>query len=321
MIKRHHQILAGVLVAQVVLSIVVFWPRPSTAAQTERLFPDLEAGDVAALTVEDAQGNVVNLAKVAGEWVVPEADDYPVREDEVNAFLEKLVGLSTDRLVTRSETSHRRLQVAPQEFVRRVSFQTGDGMEYTVFLGSSPQYTSVHFRREGQSETYLTNELSGYDANATIAAWIDSSYRSVAQEDVQRFTLENASGAFVFEREGEDSWTMAGLGEDETLDEAQVRSVLQRASSMTMRKPLGRGEDPAYGMDEPSALVTLETDDRVVTVRVGAVDPDDGGYVVKTSESDYYVSVAESGVKALVENDRDAFLKEPAPAEGESNGS
>ncbi len=320
MIKRNHQILAGVLIAQIVLSVVVFWPRPSTAAQAEPLFPDLEVGDVTTLTVEDAQGNGVTLQRVAGEWTLPEADEYPARSDDIDSFVKKLTELSTGRLVTGSDTSHRRLQVAPDEFARRILFGTSGGTRHTVYLGTSPQYGSAHFRVEGQSETYLTSELSAYDANATIAGWIDSSYRSAAQEDVNRFTLENASGTFVFEKEGDESWTMAGLGEDETLDQAEVRRVLQRASSITMRKPLGREEDPLYGMDDPSALVMLETDEKVVTLQVGAKEPDDAGYVVKSSESDYYVSVAESGVRALVENGRDAFLEQPPTPEEESNG-
>lgn len=323
MIKRHHQILAGILIAQIVLSVVAFWPRPSTAGQTEPLFPDLEAGDVSALTIEDAEGNVVRLQKATGEWVLPEADDYPAEADAVSSFLEKLLALSTGRLVTNSDTSHPRLQVSPDEFARRVSFETSDGTEATVYLGSSPQYGSVHFRLEGQTETYLTNELSTYDANATATAWIDPTYQTVPQEDVNRVTLENVNGTFVFEKEGEDTWAMADLGEDETLDQTQVTALVRRATSVRIDEPLGTEERPSYGLDDPNALVTLETDQKTVTLQVGAKGPDDASYVVKSSESDYYVAVAETGVQALVENGRDAFLKEPATPtpEGESNGS
>lgn len=323
MIKRHHQILAGILVAQIVLSVVVFWPRPSTAGQREPLFPDLEAGDVTALTIEDAEGNVVKLEKATGEWVLPEADDYPAKADDVESVVEKLVALSTGRLVTSSDTSHRRLQVSPDEFARRISFETGEGAEHIVYLGYSPQYGSVHFRLEGQDETYLTNELSTYDVNATAAAWIDPTYQTAAQEDVNRMTLENANGTFVFEKEGEDTWTMADLSADETLDQTQVTALLRRATSVRMIEPLGTEELPPYGMEDPNALVTLETVEKTVTLRVGAKDPDDASYVVKSSESDYYVAVAETSVTALVENGRDAFLKEPSTPtpEGGSSGS
>jgi hypothetical protein len=320
MIKRHHQILVGILIVQVVLSVLVFWPRPTTAGQREPLFPDLEAGDVSALTIEDAEGNIVTLEKAAGEWVLPEADDYPVRAEDVTSFLEKLVALSTGRLVTSSDTSHRRLQVSPDEFARRISFETGDGTGHTVYLGSSPQYGSAHFRLDGQSETYLTSELSTFDVNATVSTWIDPSYPTAAQEEVNRMTLENANGTFEFEREEDDTWTLADLGEDETLDQAQVTAMLRRTTSVRMREPLGTEERPSYGMEDPNAVVTLETEEKTVTLRVGTKDSDDAGYVVKSSGSDYYV-VVDTSVSTLVENGRDAFLKTPPTAEGESSGS
>ncbi len=323
MIKRHHKILAAVLIAQIALSVVVFWPRPSTAGQREPLFPDISAEDVTALTIENAQGQMIELEKVTGDWVLPEADQYPAKADAVSGFLDKLTALTMGRLVTRSDTSHKRLQVAPSDFVRRITFQASDGKEQTLYLGSSPQYGSMHFRLEDQSETYLTSELTTWDVNATAGAWIDTSYLSVSQGEVTKLTLENSNGTFTFEKEGEDSWTMvepSPLGEGETLDQAQVRSVLRGAAAVTIKRPLGKEEKEAYGLEEPNAVVTLETADKTVTLRVGAKDVDDSSYVVKSSESDYYVHVAATSLTALVENGREAFIKEPTP-QAETGGS
>jgi hypothetical protein len=321
LVKRHHLILAGVLVAQIVLSVVVFWPRASTAGQSEPLFPDLEAGGVTTLTIEDGEGNVIKLAKVTGEWVLPDAGDYPAQGDAVSSFLDKLLALSTGRLVTQSDTSHKRLQVAPDEFVRRISLEAGDGTRHTLYLGSSPQFGAMHFRQGGQSETYLTSELTSFDANASASAWIDTSYQSVSQEDVTRMTLENSNGSFVFEKDDEGNWTLVDLAEDETLDETQVTSLLRRAAVVTMKAPLGREGRASYGMDDPNAVVTLETGDKTVTLSVGAKDAEAATYVVKSSESAYYVEVAEASVRALLENGRDVFLQEPPTPTAESSES
>ena len=330
MINKYHKILAVVLVAQIALTAVVFWPRPSTAGQRAPLFPDLDTEDVIGLTIENADGDAIELAKVGGEWVLPEADQYPVKSDAVSEVLEKLTALTTGRLVASNDTSHRRLQVAEDDFVRRIAFETEEGRHETLYLGSAPQYSSTHFRLEGQSETYLTSELTSWDVSATASSWIDTSYQSIAQADVTRMTLENENGTFVFDRQDEETWTMAdsstdeegavSLGEDEILNQSQVRSVLSRAASVTMKKPLGKQEQDAYGMDEPSAVVTLETADETVTLRVGAKDADDASYVVKSSESDYYVHVATTSLTALVENGRDAFIQVPTP-QAESNDS
>jgi hypothetical protein len=321
MIKRHHLILAGVLVAQIILSVVFFWPRTSTAGQGELWFSDVEVGDVTTLTIEDEEGNLIELAQVTGEWALPEADNYPAQGDSVTSFLEKLLAVSTGRLVTQSDTSHKRLQVAPDEFVRRVTLETADGTQESLYLGSSPQFGAMHFRLEGQSETFLTSELTSFDANANASAWIDTSYQNVTQEDVTRLTLENGNGTFIFERGDEGSWALADLAEDEILDETQVTSLLRRAAVVSLKAPLGREEQPSYGMDAPNAVVTLETGEKTVTLHVGAQDADAATYVVKSSESPYYVQVAEFNVRALVENGRDAFLKEPPTPEAESSES
>lgn len=323
MLKNHHKILAAVLVAQIILSAVVFWPRPSTAGQRAPLFPDLTAEDVTALTIEGAESEPIELKKAAESWVLPNADEFPAREEAVLDILEKLTSLTTGRLVTSNDVSHKRLQVAADDFARRIVFETGDGAKETVYIGSSPQYGSVHFRVGGQSEAYLTSELTIWDVKADVSGWIDTSYQNAAQADVTKMTLENANGTFVFEKEDGATWAMlepSPTGEGQTLKQVEVNNVLRQAASQTMKMPLGTEERETHGMDEPSAVVTLETPDKTVTVQVGAKDADDESYVIKSSESDYYVRVAARSIASLVENGREAFLQEPTP-QPESSGS
>jgi hypothetical protein len=331
--KRHNQILAAVLVVQIVLSVVVFWPKSQASAESEPAFPDLEAGDIVALTITDADDNRVTLRQAAGDWVLPDADDYPAQADKITPLREKIVGLTTGRLVTRTDASHKRLQVHPGDFVRRIDFETADGTEHTVYLGSSPRYGTIHFRVDDQSEVYLTSDITTYEANATAGSWIDTTYLNVIQDDVTGMTLENGNGTFTFSREGADgagaagaadgTWTMEGLAADETLDEARVSTLLRQATLINIIRPLGKADQPTYGMDEPNAVVTLRTGDKTVTLHVGAKDPDDNSFVVISSESPYYVRVAEYSVKDLVENTRDELLKvEPTPTpEGEADAS
>ena len=135
MTEKHNRILAAALVLQVVIAIVVFWPSQPTAASGEPLFAELEVGDFASLTVTDgADGAAVVLSLMDGDWVLPAADDYPADETKVVALLAKIVALTSDRLVARTETSHARLGVADDDFVRRVDIQTQDGAEHAFLL-------------------------------------------------------------------------------------------------------------------------------------------------------------------------------------------
>jgi hypothetical protein len=317
--KRHNQILAGILVIQIILGIVVFWPKSAATGASEPLFSDLAADSIVALNIADADGNSIQLKKVSEDWVLPDADDYPAQADKITPLLDKIVGLTTGRLVTRTDASHKRLQVAPDDFMRRIDVETADGTKRTLYLGSSPRYGTTHFRVDGQSETYLTSELSTWETEADAASWVDTAYLSVPQDDVTKMTLENANGTFTFTKDDEGTWTMDGLAADETLDEAKVTSLIQRAATVNMIQPLGKEELAAYGIDKPNAVVTLETDDKTITLHVGAKDPDANRYVVISSESPYYVRVSEYSVKDLVEKTRDDFLQAPPTPTPEGN--
>lgn len=314
--KRHNQILSGILVAQIIISVIVFWPRSAAGGSGEPLFPDLGISDVVSLTVTDNDGNNIALQKAAGNWVIPEADDYPVDGTKVDSLLDSISNLTGDRLVTTTESSHRQLQVAPEDFLRRIDFQTADGDRIVIYLGSSPSYGASHFRVAGQSETYLTDELSSFDVSATASTWIDASYLNIPLTDIVRMTLENANGTFVFRQDAEGNWTTVGLAEGETLVETRVTAAVRQAASINMVRPLGMEEQASYRMDDPNAVVTLETADATISLIVGATDPLDDTYAVKSSESSYYVSVSDFNMNTLVENSRDDFIElmpEPTP--------
>ncbi len=72
---------------------------------------------------------------------------------------------------------------------------------------------------------------------------------------------------------------------------------------------------PAWGLKQPTAVVTMQVKSgdqaKPVTLTIGAQDPADKSYPVKSSESEYYVRVPETAVQQLVAQDRAAFLLAP----------
>jgi hypothetical protein len=319
--KRLHQILLAVLVVQIAVSVFVFWPRSTAVSAAEPVFPDVQAEDIVALTIVDDQGNEIVLRKVDDAWVLPNAGNYPANEANITPLLEKLAALETETVVTRNDASHRQLQVAESDFLRRIDFETAAGDLHTIYLGSAPRYTATHMRLGGQSETYLTTDLATWEFNATANTWIERSYTSIDQETLETVTLENANGTFTFVKE-EAGWVLEDLQADEEISAGQISSVVRNAASMNIARPLGKEEETSYGLDEPMAVVTLETNDGGVhVIRVGAQDPEDNTYVVKYSDSPYYVRVQEFTVQSMVESAREDFLVEPATPEAEEGGS
>ena len=322
---RLNQVLAGLLVVQLILAAVIFWPRPAGGEVGESLFAGMQADQVVALTIAGGDGQSVKLARTEGRWGLPEAGDYPVLEEKVTTLLQAIVGLEAERRVTQTSGSHARLQVAGDEFNRRVEIELADGTRHVLYLGSSPSYQAVHIRAEGQDDVYLTSALTAQDAGVGTADWVERTYFSVPAGDVISLTLENANGAIRFAKDGEE-WTMDGVTGEEGFDANRFQAVLSRVTSVSLLAPLGREELADYGLDEPAAVVSIETagaEAKTYVLTVGAQDAEDNSYVVKSSESPYYVRVSEYSVDDLVTRTRDAFLvatPTPLPGTPEAEG-
>lgn len=314
--NRNNQILAVVLVIQLVIAGLMFWQPWSAAAGSEAgpLIAGLTVPEVTGLTISDGDGNRLVMAKTDENWVLPELGDYPVDSTKVEPLLQKVEELETNRLVTQTDSSHRRLKVAGDDFNRLVEIELQDGTRHKLYLGSPAGGTSAHVRADDRAEVYLTNNLNSWDVSAQASGWIDTLYFTVPQTATVALTLENQNGVFEFEKEGE-NWTMAGLAEDETFNPSSVTSLLSQAGSVRMTEPIGQEAESSFGLDQPQATVTLKTEEgdqkKTYVLRIGAKDPEDNSYVASSSESPYFVRLAEFTGNNFVDKTREDFLELP----------
>ena len=314
--SRTNQVLAALLALQIVIGVVVFWPRGVSEATGAPLFPGVDAEQVTRLTIVDDAGTTIEMLRTDAGWVLAGTGDFPCQENAVPQFLDKLLALAGDRVVTETRASHKRLNVAEDAYARRIAFATAGGTEHVLYLGTSPTYNVSHVRLADADQVYLVSGLSSTDAAVRAASWIDTTYLTLTQDQVAELTVENANGTFAFAKDAGGTWTMAGLAADETLDEGAVASLVTRISSVRMLAPLGTIEDPAYAMDTPAAVVTAVTRDgeggsQTAVLTIGARRDSDGAYVVKSSASPYYVHVAEYGVQDLVTTARETVIALP----------
>ena len=314
--NRHNQILAAVLVVQLVVAGLLFWqPWSATAGNAAGpLIPGFTMSEVTGLTVSDGDGNRIVMARTGEDWVLPELGDFPVDSAKIDPLLQKIEDLETNRLVTQTDASHSRLKVANDDFNRLLEIELQDGANHKLYLGSPAGGTSAHIRADDRAEVYLTNNLSSWDVNAQASGWIDTLYFTVPQTATVALILENQNGLFEFEKEGE-NWTMIGLAEDETFNAASFTSLLNQASSVQMTAPIGKEQDDSFGLDQPQATLTLKTKDgneeKTYILSIGAKDPQDNSYVASSSESPYFVRVAEFTGSTFTDKTREDFLELP----------
>jgi len=314
--NQRNRILAGLLAVQVIIAAVIFVPRVLPSQSTAvPLLDKLQATDITGLAIQESSGKRVDLIKKDGAWVVPASDDFAASPDKITAFLEKLIGLKTDPLVTRTAASHARLQVAPTAYVRKIDLTVADGGVTSLYLGSASG-GATYIRRDGYDDVYLARGLNSFEASTEVASWIDATYVSVPQDKILSATIENAQGKFEFVKDAQNNWVLKGLTADQKPNPDSAVTLLARLSSISMVKPLGKTAKPEYGLDKPSATVTVVLSDtastKVTTLKIGAKDAD-GNYPVISSDSTYYVSVAGFNVDGYVTAKLDTFLVAATP--------
>ncbi|MBN1220379.1 MAG: DUF4340 domain-containing protein [Anaerolineae bacterium] len=317
---RWQQILAVILIIQIGLVGFIFWPQSSVQGSGEPLLPGFSAANVISLTLQGSDGERIVLAKDGEAWVLPEAGNYPANGEQIVSFLKKFEGVQTNRLVTETEASHKRLKVAPDDFNRMLEVTMQDGSQRQIYIGDAASPAATHIRTGDRPEVYLTGEVQAYELDPRASNWINTQYYSVPISETVTLTLQNANGTFEFEREGE-NWIMQGLAADEVFLENNLKTVLNQVNLLQMTRPAGKEEKPSFGLDDPRAIVTLKTvDGKEYTLRIGGQDEVSQEYLVKWSESPYYVWLAQYTASSLIEKTREDFLQMPTPtAEGEND--
>lgn len=318
--NRRNQILSAVAVLQVVLVAAVIWfqTQPASGAEAKPLFGDaFTTDDVVAFTLTGENGNSISLEKQDGTWVLPDADAFPADESKVTPLLEMLAGLETRPIIASTANSHKQLKVAEDDFVRRIDFELADGTQHTLYAGTSPRAIASHVRAEGQDSVYLAQDLPTWQYTAEAVSWIDPLYLNVDRSTIQEVTLENTNGTFAFVRNDAGEWTpQFDMPAGETFDPRSVETLLTRVALLRMDHPLGTEEKAEYEMGTPSAVATFtseadgETESYTVTIGANI----DDAYVVKASNSDYYVALSteRSNIGDVVNQTIEDFVQPPA---------
>lgn len=306
-----NKILIVVLALQLGVTAFAFWPQPAAQAGGP-LLANMSAVNVTKLTIHDSDGNSITLAKNGNDWVLPDAGNFPVQADKVLALLNKIEGITANRLVTQTEASHSRLKVGQSDYDRLIELQLADGTAHKLYVGSSAGAGATHVRADDQPAVYLT-DLNTFDVNAQAAGWIDTQVVNIPRDDVTGVKLENSNGTVEFKKEG-DSWTMAGLAEGEVLNQDALNSLLNSAVSLRMNAPVGQTAPAEAGFDKPLAVATLTySSTNTLTLDVGAKSGENL-YYLKSSDSPYYVTVAAVTGDTFVNKTRADFLQQ-LPAE------
>ncbi len=275
----------------------------------------VQASDIVKMTISDKDGKTLTLAKQGADWTLPDFENYTAKSDQVMQFLNKLIGIKTDVLATNTASSLKRLQVADDDFVRKIDLQGADGKVRTLYLGTASGGSANHVRLGGQDNVYVARGINAFEAATDVNGWINPTYLSVPQSDILSASIENAQGKFEFANNA-NAWTMKNLPGGAQFNQQELMTLLARLGSLNMQSPLGKEARPEYGLDKPSATVTAVVSDtnatKVYTLKIGAQDSE-GNYPVISSDSTWYVKVPGASVEPFINAKTETFLAQATP--------
>lgn len=322
-LSRTNIILGVILLLQLAVTAYFYWPTQSTVSTGEHLLADVTTDAVTALTITDNNDRSVSFVKEGDTWTLADTDGYPARAQKITETLDKLTAIATDRLVTQTEGSHDRLQVADDNYLREVDITTASGTQ-TLYFGSSTGASATHVRAADNAATYLTSEVATWELDTLAATWIEVAYFKVPKAQITEITLENANGTFTFvpaDEVGEadaTEWTLADATPDEPIAPANINTFVDRIATINLHTVLGKSESPEYGLSAPLATVTVTTSEvttgttptttNTTTLVIGAKDDEMNTYYLKSSDSDFYVRLAAFTGDDLVNKQRSDFM-------------
>lgn len=319
---RRNVILSGILVVQLALVAFLFWPNRGGSVAVGALVTGVEEAGVTGVKIQ-APDATIELAKEGDGWVLANYGGYPVDTMKVTDLITKLLSIDTSRLVANTATSHNRLQVADNDYVRKIDLTSGSQTR-TIYVGSSPSLRATNVRTAGSDAVYLSGDLRGTDIRTDVGGWVNLTYFQTPSADAQAVTIENANGRLEFTRVNTDTWTLNGLADDEVFSQNNFTTILTRLGGLNMVAPVGKEEQPEFGMDNPNATVTVVSrpaggEEKTLTLVIGAKDAGGTNYYAKSSESDFYVKIASFSGDQFVNDTRDRYIQPPPTPEATSS--
>ena len=186
MITRLHKILAGLLVVQVALAIILLTRSDDTRKLAEKpIVAGFDAAKVTRLRIwdKDAAQPPIDLVKRGASWVLASHFDFPVTESRVTDVLTPIAKAAAASPIATQDTRHRQLKVADKEFERKLLI-TADGKDVTLYLGGPAGPRRTAMRAGDSSDVYAVTGISTYAYGYEARQWVNQAYVDVPKDDV-----------------------------------------------------------------------------------------------------------------------------------------
>lgn len=304
--KKWIPVLSVLLVAQLGLALAVSLGGEKYGAfQAEEPLLAFNKDAVDSIRIEDGKQSV-QLEKKDAHWLLPDKKGFPASSDQIEALLTKLSGLKKGWPVATTASAAEHFKVDEKGFERRITLSSKGSQVAQLYVGTSPGFRKVHVRSAGE-DAVLAVAFNTWEASAKPDDWIDKDILRLSQSDIQKVELPGV----VLERDG-DAFKLADLAPGEEMDSPKVQSLIGQLANLRIESLLGSEAKPEYHQDAPALEIKVSKKDGTeLSYRFSK--PEEGAYyVLKRSDLERWLKVAEYTVKQLKETTREKLVHQAA---------
>jgi hypothetical protein len=202
------------------------------------------------------------LVKTGEEtWDVAEPVKAKANASNVTSLLDNLKRLEVKEEITPSKDAWGKFDLEDSKALHAV-FKKGEEVLLDLRVGQSGSRGQM-VRVGDRESVYALKGYSSFLYSRDVAGWRDKKILDFDSKEVEKLTIANANGEFVFTKAG-DAWTgkhaapKGPLKDIEKFDKAKVESLLSAYKALNAAD-FGDGKSPAeVGLEEPSATVTID---------------------------------------------------------------
>ncbi len=287
-VKKINIILLILLIGQLFLVALLYLPDKHDKNQIVNLLPEIQADAVSVLTITDPDGKKLSLEKNNNnDWMIHDDSGVicPAENSQVHRIVQTFTSLQSQHLVSRTPSSHLRLQVDEKFFSKKIELITKAGKKTILYLGSSPGPQIIHIRVQGSDNVYLASGIAAWELDVNRETWIRRIYVQLDKNRLQKITLENKHGRFTLARE-ESKWHIEGEDSQLEPETNALNAFMQQVTHLAVNDYLGKDYD---GKALDSAVLAMTTDKETITVNIGSeLNEKTKEHVIKSSGSSFY---------------------------------
>ena len=255
------------------------------AERTANRLLRFETEQVTQLTIETADETIV-LVRDEDDWRITEPYDLEADQSSVNGVVNRLQSANHERLVDEEPEDVARFGLDDPEVRATVQLEGGDSQTLEIGAGTAVGF-NVYVRRGGENSVFMTGGSLKDAVGKSLFDLRDRTILEFTTADVDRVEIARADVEdTALERQpdpgdGIERWRLTAPIEARA-DTQTVSSLLRRLGTDRARAFVADSpteEDLAtYGLDEPTTVVTLWTeDDAAYTLQIGGESEDPTG--------------------------------------------